>query len=105
MLGPPPPFPVGGGGPWIGMGNQNQSEVAVLLQPRLDDDAPSPFRFCFWWVQLRAETHVLLLKLKKGDAYLFHKNYGVHCMQPLDEWKYKRVYRVYDLDRDKFKLL
>lgn len=43
MLGPPPPFPVGGGGPWIGMGNQNQSsEVAVLLQPRLDDDAPSP---------------------------------------------------------------
>jgi hypothetical protein len=66
MLGPPPPFPVGGGGPWIGMGNQNQSEVAVLLQPRLDDDAPSPLlRFCFWWVQLRAETHVLLLKLKK----------------------------------------
>jgi hypothetical protein len=56
--------PVAGGGPWIGMGNQNQSsEVAVLLQPRLDDDAPQPpFRFCFWWVQLRAETHVFLLK-------------------------------------------
>lgn len=71
--------PVAGGGPWIGMGNQNQSEVAVLLQPRLDDDAPSPFRFCFWWVQLPAETHVLLLKLKKGTRIYFTRIMA--CMQ------------------------
>lgn len=85
MLGPPPPFPVGGGGPWIGMGNQNQSsEVAVLLQPRLDDDAPSPLPVLLLVGTTPRGNACFAFKIKKGDAYLFHKNYGVHAiMQPL----------------------